>query len=62
MALMDPTIDLVYTTVMEELFFNQTNLTRDIRIYLDTQVTLEVFGIIVGANFSAREANCQPPT
>ena len=58
MALMDPTIDLFYTTVMEELFFNQTNLTRDIRTYLHTQVTLEVFGIIVGANFSAREPSC----
>ena len=55
MALMDPTIDLFYTTVMEELFFNQTYLTRDIRTYLHTQVTLEVFGTIVGANFSARE-------
>ena len=58
MALMDPTIDLFYTTVMEELFFNQTNLTRDIRTYLHTQVTLEVFGIIAGANFSAREPSC----
>ena len=58
MALVDSAIDLVYTTVMEELFVNQTNLTRDIRIYLDIQVTLEVFGIIISANFSAREANC----
>ena len=58
MALVDSAIDLVYTTVMEELFVNQTNLTRDIRTYLHTQVTLEVFGIIVGANFSAREPSC----
>ena len=58
MALMDPTIDLFYTTVMEELFFNQTNLTRDIRTYLHTHVTLEVFGIVVGANFSAQEPSC----